>query len=59
MTYPVSANYMDDGGDRWTIGPEGELRILGTVSGGMYVKSYYVDNDAGNVANSGASWASA
>jgi hypothetical protein len=59
MTYPVSANYMDEGGDRWTIGPEGELRILGTLSGGMYVKSYYVDNINGSASNAGLSWESA
>ncbi len=53
MGYPVSKNYMDEGGDRWTIGPEGEFRIQGIVTGGAYERTYYVDNVNGASGNDG------
>lgn len=56
MGYPVSKNYMDQGGDRWTVGPEGEFQMLGFMTGGLYVKRYFVDNVNGDDANGGESW---
>jgi len=59
MGYPTTENYMDEGGDRWTIGPGGELKILGAVTGGTYVKSYFVDNINGATGNNGLTWTAA
>jgi hypothetical protein len=58
MGYPVSKNYMDEGGDRWTIGPGGELVIQGAVLGAEPVQGYFVDTTYGSdTANDGKSWA--
>jgi len=55
MGNPVSPNYMDLGGERWTIGPEGELRLLGRITGAIFVRTYFVDNVNGASANDGLS----
>ena len=59
MGYPTTQNYMDQGGDRFTVGQEGEFRLLGALTGGLYVKRYYVDNVNGAAENDGLSWGTA
>lgn len=59
MGNPVSENYMVPGGAKWVIGPDGELEILGVVTGGMYAKRYFVDNINGATGNDGLTWATA
>jgi hypothetical protein len=59
MGTPITQNYMVPGGDKWVIGAEGELEILGVVTGGNYVKRYFVDNVNGDDANAGLTWATA
>ncbi len=59
MGYPVPKNYMDEGGDRWTIGAGGELVINGAVTGALPSQSYFVDTVNGLDTNDGKSWATA
>jgi hypothetical protein len=59
MGNPVTKNYMHPGGDKWTIGPEGELEVLGMLTGGVYARRYYVDNVNGLAGNDGLTPATA
>jgi hypothetical protein len=59
MGNPVTANRMLPGGAKWVIGENGELEILGIITGGMYVKRYFVDNVNGLAGNDGLTWATA
>jgi hypothetical protein len=59
MGTPVSENYMEPGGAKWVIGADGELEILGVVTGGLYVKRYFVDNVNGDDDNDGLTWSTA
>ncbi|MGA2488787.1 MAG: hypothetical protein ABSF99_01175 [Anaerolineales bacterium] len=60
MGNPVTQNYMALGGAKWVVGPDGELDIEGMITGGVYVKRYYVDNVTGNdTTGDGLTWDSA
>jgi hypothetical protein len=58
MGFPVSKNYMDDGGDRWTIGAGGQLVIEGAVTGLTPAQSYFVDPFV-TASGDGMSWSQA
>jgi len=47
---------MDQGGDRWTIGPAGELRIQGVITVGyiQYAENSVMGTNLITIANSGA-----
>jgi len=58
MGIPTTKNFMDQGGDRWTVG--GELVISGAVIGAMPATSYFVDTVNGDDTNhDGKSWENA
>ena len=60
MGYPTTKNYMDEGGDRWVIGPGGVLEIQGAILGMRPAQPYYVDPVNGDDdANDGKSWSKA
>ncbi len=57
--YAVTKNRMENGGDRWVIGPGGELVIEGALVGVAPSQSYYVDTVNGLDTNDGKSWSQA
>jgi len=54
-----TANFMEQGGDRWVVGPTGSLDIQGSVTGATHGDNYFVDSVNGSASGDGLSWATA